>query len=192
MRHLFAVSPSLPLVLITLLFSACQQDVPDKNPGLDLNQLNVEQIEQVEIIYSDSAIVRVRISGPLMLNHLNASDPFQEFPQGLKVEFFNPFGLVSSVMTANYAVRHPNTGLTYIRNEVVWRSAEHKTLETPELTWDEREKKVFTQKFAVVTTLIDTVYSHGFQAGQDFRDIKLNAIDGSMNVQEGQQPGTGK
>ena len=187
MRDLFAISPGL---LLILLFSGCQQNNPDQTPSLDTSQLGIERIEQVEIIYSDSAVVRVRISGPLMLNHLQASDPFQEFPHGLKVEFFNPFGLVSSVMTAKYAVRHPSTGLTYIRDEVVWRSTEQKTLETPELTWDEREKKVFTQKFAVVTTLVDTVYSHGFQAGQDFRDIKLNAIDGSMNVQEGQQPGT--
>ncbi|MEY4108457.1 MAG: hypothetical protein RL181_2799 [Bacteroidota bacterium] len=190
MRYLSAVRHGLSLNLLILLFSSCQQDAPDKNPGLDTSQLGVERIEQVEIIYSDSAVVRVRISGPLMLNHLQASNPFQEFPRGLKVEFFNPFGLVSSVMTAKYAVRYPSTGLTYIRDEVVWRSTEQKTLETPELTWDEREKKVFTQKFAVVTTLVDTVYSHGFQAGQDFRDIKLNAIDGSMNVQEGQQPGT--
>ncbi len=167
------------------LFTGCQKQVETPTLTASETQTDVERIEDVEIIYSDSAVIRIRLNGPVMLNHLNFNDPYQEFTDGIRVEFFNPFGMVTSVLTAKYAVRYQTRGLTYIRDEVVWKSIEGKTLETPELTWDEREKNVYTQKFAVVATSTDTVYSHGFQATQDFKNIKLNAIDGTMNVNEG-------
>ncbi|MFM8449638.1 MAG: hypothetical protein ACKOAY_05990 [Haliscomenobacter sp.] len=162
----------------------CQKESAPPVLSEEALQTDVERIEQVEIIYSDSAVIRVRLKGPVMLTHLQSADTYQEFTEGVRIEFFSPGGLITSVMTAGYAVRYQSRGVTYIRKEVVWRSAEGKMLETPELIWDERERNVYTQKFAVVTTPVDTVYSHGFQATQDFRDIRLKAVDGSMELAE--------
>ena len=171
------------------LLTACKPD--DKQEELDFDKVDtsVEQVQNVDLLYSDSAIVRVRIRGPVMLNHLEFNDPHQEFPNGIKVEFFDLAGRVTSVLTAKYAVRYETRGLTLVRDSVVWRSTEWKQLETPELTWDERQQIVYTKKFVVVTTPQDTVYSHGFQSTQDFRNISLNAVDGTMEVKQavGQQ-----
>ena len=177
-------------LLVIAALAGCQKETAPPTLSEEELQTDVERIDQVEIIYSDSAIIRVRLKGPVMLTHLQAADTYQEFTEGVRIEFFSPRGAITSVMTAGYAVRYQSRGVTYIRKDVVWRSAEGKTLETPELVWDERERNVYTQKFAVVTTLVDTVYSHGFQATQDFRDVRLKAVDGSMELEEQQAEGS--
>lgn len=177
-------------MVIIVSVMGCQKETAPPTLSEGELQTDVERIEQVEIIYSDSAIIRVRLKGPVMLTHLQAADTYQEFTEGIRIEFFSPWGSITSVMTAGYAVRYQSRGVTYIRKDVVWRSIEGKTLETPELVWDERERNVYTQKFAVVTTPVDTVYSHGFQATQDFRDVRLKAVDGSMELEEQQVEGS--
>ncbi|MBK6947429.1 MAG: hypothetical protein IPH16_04495 [Haliscomenobacter sp.] len=169
--------------------SACRKETAaSSNVSIDPSQTNAERVEDVDILYSDSAVVRVRVRGPVMLNFIGYSDPHQEFTDGIRVEFFDRSGYVTSVLTARYAIRYETRGLTIIRDKVLWKSVEGRTLETPELTWDERQQKIYSPKFAVVTSPTDTVYTHGFEATQDFKMVQMKAIDGSMRMEENAQP----
>jgi LPS export ABC transporter protein LptC len=172
------------LILLVILASDCRRETPPPDESIGDIDPDAERVGNVEILYSDSAIVRVRIKGPLMLRYSGYDNPRQEFPKGIAVEFFDANGQVTSVLTAAYAVRYESRGLTILRREVFWKSKDEQTLDTPELTWDERQQLVYTNKFAVVTTASDTVYSHGFEATQSFKNIKLNGIDGTMLVEE--------
>lgn len=146
--------------------------------------VQVERIQDVDMLYSDSALVRVRIRGPLTLRHLVNDDPRQEFIKGIKVDFFNAKGALAGTLTAKYAVRYEYKGLTLVRDSVVWQSTDGKKLESPELTWNEREQLISTNRFVVLTTLKDTIRSHGFTANQDFSNIRFNAVDGSLEVKQ--------
>lgn len=168
----------------TLLLWGCSNGNKPRQDNRSTFDTDAERIENVEILYSDSSIVRVRIKGPLMLRYAGYDNPRQEFPKGIKVEFFDGNGKVTSTLSADYAVRYESRGQTILRRNVFWKSIDLQTLDTPELTWDERQQMVYTNKFAVVTTAADTVYSHGFEATQSFRNIRLNAIDGSIEVEE--------
>lgn len=175
----------VPLIFgAILLLGGCSKENKSQQDDQSIFDTNAERIENVEILYSDSAIVRVRIKGPIMLRYTGYDNPRQEFPNGIKVEFFDGSGKVTSTLTADYAVRYESRGQTILRKNVFWKSIDLQTLDTPELTWDERQQTVYTNKFAVVTTAADTVYSHGFEATQSFRNIRLNAIDGSIEVEE--------
>jgi LPS export ABC transporter protein LptC len=117
-----------------------------------------------------------------MLYHQDRINLRQEFPDGLKVEFFDESQRISSVLTAKYGVRLETLNKVVVRDSVVWKSVEGDMLETSELTWDERQKKVHTNKFVVVTRPDEIVYGHGFEADQNFRDIRMYAIDGRKKV----------
>ena len=172
------------LILMMIMVSYCGREAPPPDESIADIDPDAERVENVEILYSDSAVVRVRIKGPLMLRYTGYENPRQEFPRGIAVEFFDANGQVTSILTAAYAVRYESKGLTVLQREVFWKSKDLQTLDTPELTWDERQQLVYSNKFAVVTTAADTVYSHGFDATQSFKNIKLNGIDGTMLVEE--------
>lgn len=169
-------------LLALVLYSCKGKDDPME--VFTKTDVQVERIQNVDMLYSDSALIRVRIRGPVMLRHLVSDDPRQEFIKGIKVDFFNVHGALAGTLTAKYAVRYEYKGLTLVRDSVVWQSVDGKKLESPELTWNERDQQVSTNRFVVVTTRKDTIRSHGFTANQDFSNIRFNAVDGSLEVKQ--------
>lgn len=176
----------LLLVLLGIGVLSCENDLAEVEDLQQRLDVKVERVEEVEILYSDSAQVKVRITGPVMLNNLDRTEPFQEFVDGVLVEFFNPEGLVTSTMVAKYAIRYDRRGEVIVRDSVVWESVESQKLETEELIWREKEEEVFTKKFAKITTRREIIYGHGFRANQDFSNAKIQQVEGIIEVDEGQ------
>lgn len=167
---------------VLLLAAACKNDLSEIEALNEQLRVDVETAKEVEILYSDSAQVRVRVTGPTMLYHLDRAEPEQEFPEGVNVEFFGPDGEVTSQLTALYALRKQNQKEVVVRDSVVWKSVEGDTLETEELFWDERREKIYSSKFVVITRPDEIIYGHGFEADQDFSYSRINAIEGRIKV----------
>ena len=146
-------------------------------------ELEVERAEMVEILYSDSAEIRVKVTGPTMLNYMDRREPRQEFPDGLKVLFYGENLEVTSTLRARYGVRYDNQDQVIVRDSVVWESANNQRLETEELTWNERTKKVYTNRFAAIITPEDTIFTRYFEADQNFKNIKFRSNTGSKGIQ---------
>lgn len=166
------------------LLLACEnnlEDVAALNEKLDTQ---VERAEEVEILYSDSAKIKVKIAGPTMLYHLDRKDPKQEFPDGVKVDFFDQFQNKSSVLTAKYAIRLEQKQQVLVRDSVVWKSVDNEKLETEELIWDEQKEKLLSNKFVVITRPEEIIYGHGFEANQDFSNARINAVEGRIAVDQ--------
>lgn len=161
---------------------ACENDPAEVAALNALQSTEVEVAKDVEILYSDSALVRVRITGPTMLNYLDRSEPKQEFPDGVVVEFFGPNMDVTSRLTARYALRAERQGEVLARDSVVWISNRGDKLETSELIWDERRQEVYSRKFAVITRPEEIIYGHGFTANQDFTNARIQQVEGVIAV----------
>ena len=167
---------------LVLLLSSCENDLEEIAALSEQLSTEVETVKEVEILYSDSAQVRVRITGPTMLYYLDQAEPQQEFTEGVVVDFFGPDGEVTSQLTAQYALRMDNRKEVVVRDSVVWKSVEGEILETEELFWDERRQKIYSNKFVVITRPDEIIYGHGFEADQDFSYSRINAIEGRIKV----------
>ena len=171
-------------LFLILLLSACHNDPADIEAFFGQLDTSIETAKEVEILYSDSAIIRVKILAPTMLRHLDSQEPFQEFPDGVNVEFFDARQKVSSTLTAKYAIRYDRESKVVVQDSVVWQSVAQEKLETEELIWDEKTQKVFTNKFVVITRPDEIIYGHGFEANQDFSYSKIKAIEGRLKVED--------
>ncbi|NBC08983.1 MAG: LPS export ABC transporter periplasmic protein LptC [Bacteroidetes bacterium] len=172
------------LLILLLALAACENDLAEIEALAENYSTQVETAKEVEILYSDSAQVRVRVTGPTMLYHLDRGAPYQEFPDGVVVDFFDDTGAVTSQLTAQYGIRYENKAEVIVRDSVVWQSNEGEKLETEELIWDERRSKIYTKKFVVITRPDEIIYGHGFEADQDFSYSRINAIEGRIKVEE--------
>jgi hypothetical protein len=78
--------------IITLVSGLIGCDATSERADIlyDQEDTAVEVGRGVEIIYSDSAVVRVRVTGPTLHNFLDRENPRQEFPEGIKMEFLTP------------------------------------------------------------------------------------------------------
>lgn len=166
---------------------ACENDPADVAALQERLNTQVETVTEVEILYSDSAEVRVRITGPTMLSYLDRTEPRQEFIEGMQVDFFGPEGhVITSTLISNYAIRLEREGKVIARDSVVWSSINGEKLETEELIWEEKRGQVFTQKFARITTPRQIIYGHGFRANQDFSNARILQVEGVVNIDEPQ------
>ena len=173
----------IKIIIAFLIFSSCENDLAEVARVIKKEELQFETMKGgVEMLYSDSAIVRVKVSGPTMLRYLNKAEPTQEFPDGINVDFFSPSGRISSELTAKYAIRYEGKNNILVKDDVVWKSKLNEILETQELIWDEKEERVYTKKFVKITRPDEIVYGYGLDANQDFTRWKIEAITGRIKV----------
>lgn len=173
--------------LLVLLFSgffACEDALKREHQTYTQDDTQVEIGRDVEILYSDSAIVRVRITAPTMLNYTERDDPRQEFPDGIKVEFLTSALSVRSTLTAKSAVREQNQGLVTTRDSVVLTTVQQEKLETEELIWNEKTEKITTEKFVKVTKPGEVIYGFGLEANQDFSFWKITVPKGVIRAEQ--------
>jgi LPS export ABC transporter protein LptC len=176
MKYLFGISICL------LFFAACENDIDEVNQFFSKDETLVETAKGIEMLYSDSAILRMRIVSPTLIRHLANGQPWQEFPEGLTVDFFDESGKVSGSLSAKYATRQENDNKFVVRDSVVWESLKGERLESEELIWDEAEDKVHTDKFVILRRPGEIVYGHGFEANQKFTRWTIRAIEGRLKA----------
>lgn len=174
------------LAALWLLLAACQPDPADVAKLNKTLRPNVELAEGVEILYSDSAQLKVIVRAPTMENILDSKDPRQQFPDGLKVIFLDEFGDTSSVLTAKEGVYREAKQQVLVRDSVVWQSREEQKLETDELTWSEASKRIFTDRFVVLTQPDYIIYGYGLDADESLSDAKIRQVTGKVPIERPQ------
>ncbi len=173
----------LPLALCLLLLASCSDPVETRQVFTQ-DDIAVEVGKEVEILYSDSAVVRVRVTGPVLLNHSDQAKPRQEFPNGIKMEFLLPDLSIRSVLTAKTATRFQEEGKIVARDSVVITTIKKEKLETEELIWDEKTAKIHTDKFVKVSQPDEIIYGFGLEADQDFSYWKILVPKGKIKVKQ--------
>ena len=170
--------------LLPLLFlaTACVNDPAEVALLEERLDEKTEIARVVRTIYSDSARVKVIVTAPTMINHLDAADPRQEFPDGLRVAFLDERQDTSSTLIANWGTYRRRNNLITVRDSVVWESVDRQRLETEELNWDEERELIYTSKFVVLTQPDYIITGYGLEADPAFEDARVLQVDGRIPV----------
>jgi len=136
---------------------------------------DIEQAHDVQLLYSDSAEIKVRVTSPLMVRNLNRLEPKDEFPKGLHAEFFGPNMKVTSWMDAKFATRYEKDGKIIAEDSVVIYNRRNEKLSTPYLIWNEKEETLENNQFVMITRpdKQDTLMGFGIIANQDFTRFEI-------------------
>ena len=175
--------PLIFYFVLLFLFFSCQNDLEEIDKIINREMISVETAKDVSMLYSDSAVVRVMVKGPVMLRHLDKENPRQEFTDGVKVVFFTAGQQVESILTAKFAERIEKKNRIIVRDSVVWESLDGEKLETEELIWEERKEKIFTKRFVTITKPDEILYGVGFEAKQDFSTWEIHAPEGVVKTE---------
>jgi len=172
------------VLLLTVLLAACDNLKTENKQLFTPEDTQVVIAKDVEILYSDSAILRVRVQGPVLYNYDDRENPRQEFPGGVKIDFLEADLSVKSTLTAKTAVRFPEKGQIVARDSVELNTIKQEKLETEELIWDEKTAKVHTDKFVKVTKPGEIIYGYGLEAEQDFSYWLIKVPKGRIKVDQ--------
>ena len=172
-----------PYFLISLFpyFTSCENDIEKIKLITAKDKLPVETAKNIEVLYSDSGKVQVKISA-VEMNQFATEDPYLELPKGVRVSFYDEHLQVKSWLRANYAIKYERKNIMEARNNVVIVNEKGEQLNTERLIWDETKEKFFSDEFVKIATADEIIYGKGFEANQNFTKYKIFKINGTINL----------
>ncbi|MBS1647046.1 MAG: LPS export ABC transporter periplasmic protein LptC [Bacteroidetes bacterium] len=156
-------------------FFSCQNDAKEIERVTKKDTLfPTESGKEVEIFYTDSGQVKVRIKASVMNNYTyNVKEHYTEMPKGLYVEFYNDKGEVKTTLKANYGIKYTESKKIEVKYHVVVTNINHEVLNTEQLFWDENTHKIYTQEFVKITTKKEVLQGKGLEANEDFSEWEI-------------------
>ncbi len=171
-------------LFIISLTTSCVVEQADLSRYTGSKIANVEEARDIELIYTDSANLVLKLKAPLSRRSIEKYSVEEEFPEGLEVTFYDKSGNERSWLSADYAVRNQIDRTIIVQKNVLLRNDKGEMLEGPELIWDEKSKEIRTDRFVKITRPDGVIYSHGFTSNEDFTHYQLNAGSGDMILEE--------
>ena len=187
--HLISTNRLLLLPVLMLSISSCENDL-NKVKEIASNEVGtiVAPTTGVDLIMSDSAIVKIHLTAPLVLEY-NPENPKKSYriaPKGIKVIHYDKLtGKEDGTIIADTGIIHNGDKLYEFRKNVVATNAKGETYKSQELFWDQSTKKVYSHKNVEVTMEGGNVMNgDDFVSDDGFLHPKLRNSKGLFHVDE--------
>lgn len=179
---------AIPVILGLAMLFSCENDIAKVRELLDAEDLPAVHATNIVTIYSDSAVVRLKITSPELLEFVETEDHQAriEFPKGLRAVFYNKGQGIESTLDAEYAIYDKKEKIFTARNNVVVKNfAEKQELYAEYLLWDEEKEIISSDKFVKIVTEDGVTYGeNGFISDQNFTDFRILNSRGTLNVED--------
>lgn len=167
------------------VLTACENDIERINLLVDDARTPKLTGTNIEVIYSDSAKVKVQILAPAYRQFTNVERPYMEFPEGIEVFFYDDSMRIESEIRANYTEYFTEERLWHATGNVVARRFDNgDALNTEELFWDERKELIYSDAYTRIQNEDGIFYGkRGFESDQNLTNWQLKGTSGTVNVQ---------
>jgi len=157
--HKYFIIPVM--IFMAGIFFSCENDLEKiKKINADPNSPN-ETSENLHVIYTDSGYAQVELFAGIAETY-TLPRSVTKFKDGLKVNFFNEKGEVTSVLTSLYGEVDDESGNITVRDSVeLLNVLEKKKLETEVLYWNKEVDSIYTDKPMVITYPEMILYGKG-------------------------------
>jgi LPS export ABC transporter protein LptC len=177
------ISGLVVLLLATMLFS-CENDMStviklsskDSIPDIAISNINVKQTEMGKLNYE--------LTAPRMVSYQKV-DAYTEFPNGLRIVFYDSIMQPKSEITANYGISWDSKHTMEAKGNVVVRNFQkHEQLNTESLVYDQVAKKVYTKDFVKITTPDRIIIGTGMESDELFDNWVIRDVTSTIFVEE--------
>jgi LPS export ABC transporter protein LptC len=188
----FKVIGCAALLFAGVSFSSCENNLADvANLTSNKNQLVVDKSYGVEMIYSDSAIVKNKIIAPEIF-HYNTKAPYYEMKKGIVVIFFDINQKEYQRIVADYAIWKEFEKMIILKKNVVVSNTKGETLKSDEIIWDQNKHEFNSDKMVTLTSPNSSgtptvLYGDGFTSDEGLKMPNLIRARGNVNITN--QPG---
>jgi LPS export ABC transporter protein LptC len=168
------------LVTVTSLW-ACEEKKAIKAPKA--YQGPIEEINDVKMLYSEAAMLRVRMTTAKQYRYQNDD---RKYPQTVNILFFGPNGEEVTTLRSDSGRYDKAKDLyTVMGNVVVINKQKQEKLMTDELNWKPQTKKIFTARPVTIQSKLTGEYLKGIglDANQDFSLYSIRKPTGIFNVE---------
>lgn len=176
---------SIIVIFFAIMLFACENSMKTINSISNSDTLPAESARDIEVIYSDSGKTLIKLIAPKLDRYQKKEEPYMEFPEGLKLLFYDSVMNVKTQLTANYGISWENKKLMEVKNNVVITDFEKtETLNTEQIIWNQKTRKIYSEVFVKRTTPDGVLYGDGFDADESLKTYKLRNPRGVFTVED--------
>lgn len=167
--------------MVTFLFGCKEQ----KNVDHELYDGPEVTMRNIDMLVSDSTIVKLRL---VARTQLILSNQDRDFPDGIYLRFYNPFGLVTSTLVADKGYYFSEEDYYKAEGNVIMRSLfTGDELSTELLNWNPKDEQIYTDNFVTIKTEDEVLTGEGLEASQDFEEYTILKPSGTMSIMPANQ-----
>jgi LPS export ABC transporter protein LptC len=170
-------------IFIFIFLLSCEDNFQEIQNINSKNILPIGITENLKLIYTDSAKVKAILYSNLNKDFTNQSFPYSEFPDGVKITFYDN-DLNETIVTSDYAITYNKTNIVNLIGNVVINNFDGSELKTKQLYWDPEQEWLFTEeKFSFKNIDYDIVASR-LDANRSFTIFNTGKLDGKVLVED--------
>lgn len=172
------------LFSMAILFS-CSNDMKKLHQINETHKMPQGEIYNFKLVYTDSTKVVAIVTSPQNNDFSNQKFPYSEFPNGVKVDFFDKQNKKNTVK-AKYGIIYPSSQIVELRDSVALTTFDGKTLHTSQLFWDQKLDWIFTEEeFNFIDTKKGTITKGvGMDFDMGFSTVKAHKTTGILAIEE--------
>lgn len=182
MRLLTAVA-AFAIAASAFVNVSCENEKhPVMGDRIDPERFPTMKTVNVSTLISDSGVTRYKISSPLWLMFEDARVPVWKFPKGLHLEKYDDFFRKDATVDCDSAM--------YFKQDQRWRLdgyvkianvAGEKFL-TPQLYWDQRHQKIYSDSFIHIEKSDRIIEGYGFESNEKLTNYRVLNVSGIFPV----------
>lgn len=161
----------------------CKNDLQELEDVEALYEVNVEIGKDVEILYTEKGKPHAKLVAKKVTRYL-VENPYAEFEEGVKVYMFNADGEIESSLKADNATVYENQESMFAKDNVEVININGDKLNTEELIWDQKSKKIKSNTFVKFRTADEIITGTGFSANDDMTQYTITDVRGRVKIDE--------
>lgn len=169
---------SITIVLLTIvmlfLYTSCtnsEKDLVDINYDPETTPSMIT--DSVITLISDSGITRYKLETDNWQVFDKAKDPYWYFPEGIYLERFDSLFQVEATILADSAWNYTDKRLWRLKGNVDIRNMEGEMFLSDELFWDQKEEKVYSDKYIEIKRGETELKGYGFESNQEMTEYRI-------------------
>ena len=168
------------LLLLTLACSGEHKEVVEVT--FDPETTYTMKTTGVISLISDSGVTRYRANAKEWLVYGKAKEPYWYFPEGIYVEKFDSLFHTEASIEADTAYYYDKQGLFQFVGQVEVKSLQGERFETAELFWNQKEDKVYSDRFIRIEQEDKIITGVGFESNQNMTRYTIRESRGVFPV----------
>lgn len=174
----------VPTIVGTILLLSCKTDIEMVNALTEREHVPSLVAKNIEILYTENGKPRIRVLAPQTEYFQFGEEPYNEFPQGITVYNYDDSMNIESTITANYAIFYEAKELWNAKYNVVAKNKKGQILNTEQLFWDQKGKKIYSDDMVKITSVDDVIFGEGFDSDENFDILVIRKISGKFYFDE--------
>ncbi len=181
---------SIVVILLTTMLFSCAKKIEEINSiyreNEDIPFSETKDFKLSYTLYGDKVLI---LTAPLMLDYSNQKAfQYQYFPKKIKIELIGKNTKQKTIVTADKAYIYKNPDISELIGNVHIQGADGSTLTTRYLYWDAKNKHIFGEAETHLQQHGEEINGIGFDSSIDFKNVRLNKINGQLKVGQASNP----